>query len=427
MNPLILEEIFYALTLLALPFIIHYFYSLCFGKRVESGLVLFLIYLVYYVIVLLLHLSPLPGEWLLGLNLAGIVLLSFLYQGTVQWRIGAALFLTALIVLSDVLLGPVYSTGGYILNLFLSKFLMLVWVQTTLRITKSFGDGSLNKWYWIGLFCLPFLTLLGMVHLTANLTFRENLSFIPVISGVILSVNFLIVLLGDRVLSLQAIQYKNDLLEQQNAYYINQYLLNSERQEEAFKFRHDFKHILLGLRAKWHAGELDSGLSEVDQLLSSIKEQDTESCNSGCLILDSILNYKYITAKKLGIAWHLDIHIPPNLSLNASRISIILGNTLDNAIEACSHATIDKPYVNVKAHYWNEALFIRIENPYRHKISTNRLGELNSTKTGKAVHGIGLKSVRKTIEECGGLLDLSYENQVFQIEICLFNLIIRSS
>lgn len=81
LNNIVLDELFYALTLTALPFIIHYFYNHCFSRLLESKMILYTVYTAYYIFVLLLHYSPLPGLWMLGLNIAGVVLLSFLYKG----------------------------------------------------------------------------------------------------------------------------------------------------------------------------------------------------------------------------------------------------------------------------------------------------------------------------------------------------------
>ncbi|OPA73268.1 hypothetical protein BVG16_29765 [Paenibacillus selenitireducens] len=421
MDNIILEELAYAITLVALPFIIHYFYSRYFVCRVESKLVIHVIYSVYYLFVLLLHFSPFPSLWLISLNTGCIVLLSFFYKGNVKWRIGAALFIFALIVLSDAAMAAVYTTSGYIISLFLSKIMMFILVQMTTRFTKSFGAGSLSIWYWIGLVCFPFISIFGVVLLNDNLTLRNYPVFYPVISSGMFLINFLIILLCDRVLCIQSAHHKNYLLEQQNSYYINQYQLTKERQEEVFKFQHDFKNILLGLRAQLQAGEGKTSLKEVDKLLGII-EQTSGSCNSGSILIDSIINYKEQVAKKLGISFYLDISIPPQLELNTSIISIILGNTLDNAIEACNQPGIAKPYVKFQMHYLNETLFIRIQNPYQHKIRKNRYGELTSTKNNKRIHGIGLKSVQKIVEESDGIWDISYENQLFQIEFCLFNI-----
>jgi sensor histidine kinase YesM len=387
----------------------------------ESKMILYAAYTAYYVFVLLLHHSPLPGMCMLGLNVTGIVLLSFLYKGKIQWRIGAGLFIVALIILSDAATAPVYTTIEYIFTLFFSKLLMFLLVKITLRFTKSFGEGNLSSWYWIGLFCFPFLSILSIAKLSGELSLREYPTLYPALSGGMLLINFLIILLCDRVLTIQSAQNKNNLLEQQNTYYMNQYLLTKERQQEVITFQHDFRNILLGLRSQLQDGEKEAGLDEVDKLLGVI-EHSSDGCNTGSILIDSIINNKHQFAKKLGISFKMDIKIPPQLDLDTYAFSIILGNTLDNAIEACKHPSVTQPYIKFQLHYHKGTLFIRIQNPYQHSIRTNHFGELTTTKRDKHFHGIGLKSVKKAVEESGGIWDITYEHQMFQVEICLFNI-----
>ena len=425
MNNIVLDELFYALTLTALPFIIHYFYNHCFSRLLESKMILYSVYTAYYIFVLLLHYSPLPGLWMLGLNIAGVVLLSFLYKGKIQWRFGAALFIVALIMLSDAATAPVYTTSGYIFTLFLSKLLMFLLVKITLRFTKAFGEGNLGSWYWIGLFCFPFISIFSIAKLSGELSLREYPILYPILSGGMLLINFLIILLCDRVLTIHSAQNKNHLLEQQNTYYMNQYLLTKERQQEVFTFQHDFRNILLGLRSQLQAGEKEAGLNDVDKLLG-VLELSSGGCNTGSILIDSIINDKQQFAKKLGISFQTDIKIPPQLNLDTYAFSIILGNILDNAIEACRHPAVTQPYINFQLHYHKGTLFIRIQNPYQHLIRTNHFGELATTKRDKHFHGIGLQSVKKAVEETGGIWDITYENHIFQVEICLFNIEVLS-
>ncbi len=96
---------------------------------------------------------------------------------------------------------------------------------------------------------------MGITNLSSNLFFRTYPDLFPIVSIGLLIINFLIFMLSDRVLCVHSAQNKSQLLEQQNAYYVNQYLLTKEMQEESFRFQHDFKNILLGLRAKLQSEE----------------------------------------------------------------------------------------------------------------------------------------------------------------------------
>ncbi|GAA3412540.1 GHKL domain-containing protein [Paenibacillus hodogayensis] len=47
---------------------------------------------------------------------------------------------------------------------------------------------------------------------------------------------------------------------------------------------------------------------------------------------------------------------------------------------------------------------------------------IRSTKADQRIHGLGLSSIRQEVERCGGLLELSYDDRRFQLEIVLFRI-----
>lgn len=378
-------------------------------------------YVLYLLCTAVLHYTSLPGAILLVFNTLLIIGLSFLYRGDFRWRIYAALFVTALIVLSDAALAPVSSTDGYIMTLFLSKILMFMLVLISVRLIRSYGEGFLSNWHWLFLFLFPLFSMLVIAKLSSHLTFRSNTFLFPMLSSGLLLINFLIFLLYDRILYIQITLTKNNLLEQNNAYYMNQYLLTKERQQEIYKFQHDFKNILLGLRGKLQSEQGQIHLPELDRLLGTI-ENVPERCNSGNIIIDSIINYKEQTAKKDHIPFYLDLNIPAQLELDTIATSVILGNALDNAIEACKVEGNIKRYIRIQMHYLNQSLYIKIQNPYVHEIRTNFRGEICSTKSGKRIRGLGLKSIQQMLDDCSGLLEISYEDNLFNVEMVLFNI-----
>lgn len=416
-----MEELFYVVTFSFLPFILHCFYGHCFTCRIEKRLNLILLYFLYFLCSIALHISPLHGLVQLLPNIGLILLLSFIYRGSLKWRVCAAVFIVALIFLGDAAMPPAYTTLSYIINLFLSKLLMLLLVLISIRVTKEYGNGSLSGWYWAFLFICPFISILGILLMSSSSYFRANPLILSIASSGLLTINFLIFLLCDRILCVQFAQNRSQLLEQQNAYYVNQYLMTKEIQEETFKFRHDYKNILLGLRAKLQYGKEEKDMNELDKLLGEL-ENPARICNSGNIIIDSIINYKHQVAEKYHISLSFDLKIPPDLELDTTMISVILGNILDNALEACQEKGNLQSYIKICMQYLNESLFIRVQNPFINEIHKNLRGEICTTKPDKQAHGIGLKNIKKIVNDSNGLLDITYDNSLFQIEIVLFNI-----
>ena len=91
------------------------------------------------------------------------------------------------------------------------------------------------------------------------------------------------------------------------------------------------------------------------------------------------------------------------------------GNALDNAIEACERIDIDEKFVCVSMHRLNNKLIIEIENSSL-PVDVNNL---ITSKENKAAHGIGMQSIRQTVENMNGYVSCSYDNGCFSIKIIL--------
>ncbi len=68
----------------------------------------------------------------------------------------------------------------------------------------------------------------------------------------------------------------------------------------------------------------------------------------------------------------------------------------------------------------SDNLLIKISNPYRHKlIFENGLPITN--KNDKLMHGIGLKSIKKIVNEKQGYFKINTDDNIFSLEILLFD------
>ncbi|WP_342477011.1 GHKL domain-containing protein [Paenibacillus sp. FSL H7-0350] len=424
MNSLLLDEIIYLAVLPLLSVILHLFFSRFFTCRVESRLRLTAFYILYIGVHALLHHSSLPGLLLMAANIGLILGLSLLYRGSLAWRLYAAVFISAVIILSDAAVLLPRTDFGYRLGLLLSKLLMLLLVLLLRRLVKDEGRGQPNGWLGSVVFLCPCLSIAVLLKLSGSPFFQLYPQLFPIVPALLLAINLLIFLLIDRVLNAQSERSQRLLLEQQNSYYVNQYHRNREFQEEALRFRHDFNHILLGLRSRILSGEEAASTAELDALLGSTGQAQAY-CNTGNPVIDSILDYKRQEASAAEIDLRLELSLPPRLMLDTAVISVILGNALDNAREAVSLIPKEQGterYIAVHMHYLNDSLFIRIQNPYAGSVLQGPGGELLTTKSDKRSHGIGLRNIRQTMERAGGLFQLAYSGQLFQLELVLFHM-----
>ena len=111
--------------------------------------------------------------------------------------------------------------------------------------------------------------------------------------------------------------------------------------------------------------------------------------------------------------------IEDSIQINPLDLCIIFGNALDNAIDACAKCKNDEEkIINIHSSLTNGFLFIKIENPIATdvKITNN---SITTTKKDKNSHGIGLQSIRTSIQKYYGEMKLSQLNGIFCLEIDL--------
>lgn len=112
-----------------------------------------------------------------------------------------------------------------------------------------------------------------------------------------------------------------------------------------------------------------------------------------------------------GITLKIDVFVSPQLALSPLVLSVILGNTLDNAIRACSGVSADTPkIVSLTLRQKDSILYYRISNPYDPEFSS---------KKREGIHGYGLKNVSSTVEQIGGTMQINQENNLYTVEIIL--------
>lgn len=137
-------------------------------------------------------------------------------------------------------------------------------------------------------------------------------------------------------------------------------------------------------------------------------------------VVDALVNYKYTIAKRFGIDFIVKLEIPVSLPFDSADMCVILGNALDNALEANIRADIEKRYVKLNMRMERNNLVIIIENSFDGHISKDKKGKILTVKTNKIDHGLGLDSIQKAVNKYHGFMKKSYTKNVFTLEILLY-------
>ena len=216
---------------------------------------------------------------------------------------------------------------------------------------------------------------------------------------------------------------KIEVQRQEYAYQLEAYDRQADekrgKEREFRKMKHDMKNNMIYLQELLNS-DPEKAKEYLEEYIGEAFSGKNEFAKSGNLAIDAILNYKYVNAAEKGIRMESEIKIPDALPYKSSDLCIVLGNLLDNAIEATEKLEDEEEkQIFIKLIYQKKRLLIEIRNPYRGSLKKGRSGDYLSGKKDQENHGIGLKSVRKVVEKYDGTLDIHTENQQFQITIIL--------
>ncbi len=176
-------------------------------------------------------------------------------------------------------------------------------------------------------------------------------------------------------------------------------------------YKHDFHHHLQALKGQLEAGEVDRALSYIEQLDRSLQNVDT-LLKTGNVTVDAILSAKLAQAKADGIAVTVEAVVPDRLALSDLELSIVIGNLLDNAIEACREATGGK-FIRLTVRMKGKMMYFYLLNAAGNK--KRKVGSLFRTgKTG--AHGFGLHRAEAILKAHGGWVKFNSEQGAFTSE-----------
>lgn len=180
-------------------------------------------------------------------------------------------------------------------------------------------------------------------------------------------------------------------------------------------WRHDYHNHMQTIKAYLSMNQL----SELNQYLDHL-EEDLDSIDiaikTGNTSLNAILSSKVSIAEKNNIPVNCKANLPQSLKVSDVHLCTIIGNLLDNAIEACQKAEPQKRFIRIYIGIFKEQLYISVSNSTK-QMERRKISELITGKKGE--HGFGLKRIDKIVDLYNGYLNRKNEPGVFATEILL--------
>ena len=180
-------------------------------------------------------------------------------------------------------------------------------------------------------------------------------------------------------------------------------------------WRHDYHNHLQTLKARLDMGQAAQARTYLDELEADL-DNIRALAETGNVNLDAILNAKLSLVLKQGIALDFKAQVPGSLSVSDIDLCVILGNLIDNAVEACGKVPEAQRFLRLYIGVFKRQLYLSLTNATGETVRKIDAAYI-STKRGS--HGHGLKRIDRVVEKYDGCVNRQNEPGVFATEILL--------
>lgn len=303
---------------------------------------------------------------------------------------------------------------------FISEIIMLWVVYSFDYIKREKNHGKMKIQYWLGMVFMPIGSVCIMYQIFLLSLYNAQYVIMSAITAIfLLGINYIMYELCGSLERETEVMTQARLYEQQLVLYNEE---AKEREQEYFRYRkirHDMKNHLIGLRSLIKEGDVQRAENYLDGLLDDIEIVEEKIC-SGNVVVDTLVNAKYTLAKKMHIKTDIQVCIPNEFKFQDKHLMVILGNIIDNAIEASMKLPEEERYIKLIILYQKKMLNILIINNYNGRTRKNRWGEFITTKEEQVYHGLGLSAIKQTIDYYNGEVKITEKNGKFQVSILIY-------
>ena len=204
----------------------------------------------------------------------------------------------------------------------------------------------------------------------------------------------------------------NHRLAMQNLQYENL----QEKIADARRAKHDVRHHISLMREYVRNHEYD----ELEKYLSSYQQSlPDDTLISFCenKAVNAVMLYFAQTAKNADIDYDVKAVIPEKIAVDETDLSVLFGNLIENAIDACKAENSDDRKIVIRAVTDEYTLCLGIDNTFTGNVKKDINGVLFSSK--HIGFGIGVESVKSIAEKYGGTYRSEIKDGMFMSSVML--------
>lgn len=390
-------------------------------------------YLLNFILISLFHiLIPLFFKGIpiaIGLFIT-VLLFNQLYKSKQYVKMIISISMSVMYISSELLFGGIFmlisnstnidtntSPEAYAIGTLLSKFFVFAIILIFESKKKSIAISNLTPKYLTLLSVLPITTIILSILMYHVILVIDS-------SGIKLTFVFAnIFLIISNAITFEIIHNQNKLAKSEYELKLLKDNINEQTKhyadlqashEEIRQIRHNIRSICIGTIAELKVGKIENAIKQLQTNLDII-EKSSKVIDTGHPSIDSIIENKLNKCDELNINANLSYQYKEPITINEIEIAVIIGNILDNSIEACQKVTDTNKDIWGSITVDKQNIIINIKNT---AVSSN---SLKTSKADKKAHGYGLKSISHIAKMYNGYAKFSFSDNIFTSYIILEN------
>lgn len=234
-----------------------------------------------------------------------------------------------------------------------------------------------------------------------------------VVITIVLLINLLEFLLLEKYQKLLEDTQQNEILLQEANAKETYYSEIDKNNCEIRRIKHDLINRLTGIISVQNK---DLMIENILSIVNELKNVEKKIYTSN-IVFNTILNTKMQLAEEANIKCNISVFVPKRINMDYGDAGILLGNLMDNCIEACQELPLSNRWIDLKIIYQNKMMLIKLAN------SKSKFDKMRRQKRkNNQNHGFGLKSVKAIIEKHGGTIDILDSSECYEVSVVLYGL-----
>lgn len=352
-----------------------------------------------------------------------ILLISQIYNRSFRVKILLSTLLLIIFVLSELATGMIIAIVSeksmeimsdnpmlYFQGMFVSQMVSFIIVKIIGLSKRQFKYLPIKV--WLQIMIIPFTSMIS-VYAVVEVAYKMNnlrsSMYVILIAVCLVVANLFTFHLFEKELQNRDDKLRYSFLERQLEDEKEYYKMIHENQIQIQKTSHDMKNTLISILGNISEGKTESAIKKINEMLDNTN-QSSQTVYTGQVTVDTMINIKKKCMDINDICFKPICFMSKECNFDEIGFCIVLGNALDNAIEACKKVDKENRYILLKIIEDESLLSCYLENS-----SNGIMPKENekTTKMNKSIHGFGLDNMKMIINNNGGAINTSCNENKF--------------